>query len=87
MHDIEAGEMDIVVVYKIDRLTRSLLDFVRLIEIFDRRSISLVSVSQSFDTSDSMGRMILNVLLTFSQFERELIAERVRDSIRTRKRH
>ena len=87
MHDIEAGEIDTVVVYKIDRLTRSLLDFVRLIEIFDRRSVGLVSVSQAFDTADSMGRMILNVLLTFSQFERELIAERVRDSIRTRKRH
>ena len=87
MHDIEAGEVDTVVVYKIDRLTRSLLDFVRLIEIFDRRGVGLVSVSQAFDTSDSMGRMILNVLLTFSQFERELIAERVRDSIRTRKRH
>lgn len=87
MHDIEAGEIDVVVVYKIDRLTRSLLDFVRLIEIFDRRSVGLTSVSQAFDTADSMGRMILNVLLTFSQFERELIAERVRDSIRTRKRH
>ncbi len=87
MHDIEAGEIDTVVVYKIDRLTRSLADFVRLIEIFDRRGVGLVSVSQAFDTSDSMGRMILNVLLTFSQFERELIAERVRDSIRTRKRH
>lgn len=87
MQDIEAGKIDAVVVYKIDRLTRSLLDFVRLIEIFDNRSISLVSISQAFDTSDSMGRMILNILLTFSQFERELIAERVRDSIRTRKRH
>jgi len=87
MQDIEAGEIDVVVVYKIDRLTRSLADFVRLIEIFDRRNIALVSISQAFDTSDSMGRMILNVLLTFSQFERELIAERVRDSIRTRKRH
>lgn len=87
MHDIEAGEIDTVVVYKIDRLTRSLLDFVRLIEIFDRRAVGLVSVSQAFDTADSMGRMILNVLLTFSQFERELIAERVRDSIRSRKRH
>lgn len=87
MKDIEAGEIDVVVVYKIDRLTRSLADFVRLIEIFDRSNISLVSISQAFDTSDSMGRMILNVLLTFSQFERELIAERVRDSIRTRKRH
>lgn len=87
MQDIEAGEVDAIVVYKIDRLTRSLLDFVRLIEIFDRQGIALVSISQSFDTSDSMGRLILNILLTFSQFERELIAERVRDSIRTRKRH
>lgn len=87
MQEIEAGDIDVVVVYKIDRLTRSLADFVRLIDIFDRRNIALVSISQAFDTSDSMGRMILNVLLTFSQFERELIAERVRDSIRTRKRH
>lgn len=87
MQDVEAGLVDAVVVYKIDRLTRSLLDFVRLIEIFDNRGIALVSVSQAFDTSDSMGRMILNILLTFSQFERELIAERVRDSIRMRKRH
>lgn len=80
MQDIEAGEVDAIVVYKIDRLTRSLLDFVRLIEIFDRQGIALVSISQAFDTSDSMGRLILNILLTFSQFERELIAERVRDS-------
>ena len=87
MKDIEGGDVDAVVIYKIDRLTRSLLDFVRLIEIFDRQGIALVSISQAFDTSDSMGRMILNILLTFSQFERELIAERVRDSIRTRKRH
>jgi site-specific DNA recombinase len=87
MQDIEIGHVDAVVIYKIDRLTRSLLDFVRLIEMFDRQSIALVSISQAFDTSDSMGRMILNILLTFSQFERELIAERVRDSIRTRKRH
>ena len=87
MQHIEVGDVDVVVIYKIDRLTRSLLDFVRLVEIFDRQGIALVSISQAFDTSDSMGRMILNILLTFSQFERELIAERVRDSIRTRKRH
>jgi len=87
MQDIEAGEVDAIVIYKIDRLTRSLIDFVRLIEIFDRHNIALVSISQAFDTSDSMGRLILNILLTFSQFERELIAERVRDSIRIRKRH
>lgn len=87
MQDIEAGQVDAVIIYKIDRLTRSLLDFVRLIEIFDRQNITLTSISQAFDTSDSMGRMILNILLTFSQFERELISERVRDSIRTRKKH
>lgn len=87
MQDIEAGKVDAVIVYKIDRLTRSLLDFVRLIEIFDRQNITLTSISQAFDTSDSMGRMILNILLTFSQFERELISERSRDSVRTRKKH
>jgi site-specific DNA recombinase len=87
MQDIEAGNVDAVVIYKIDRLTRSLLDFVRLIEVFDRRSITLISISQAFDTADSMGRMILNILLTFSQFERELISERSRDSMRARKRH
>jgi len=87
MQDIEAGRVDAVVVYKIDRLTRSLLDFVRLIEIFDRHGISFVSISQAFNTADSMGRMILNILLTFSQFERELISERVRDTVRSRKRH
>jgi site-specific DNA recombinase len=87
MRDIENGLVDTVVVYKIDRLSRSLMDFVRIIEIFDGHGISLVSVSQAFDTSDSMGRMILNVLLTFSQFEHELIAERIRDGMRMRKRH
>lgn len=87
MEDIELGEIDIVVVYKVDRLTRSLVDFVRLIDLFEQRSITLVSISQAFDTSDSMGRMVLNILLTFSQFEREMIGERVRDSLRARKRH
>lgn len=87
MKDIEAGKVDVVVVYKIDRLTRSLLDFVRLIEVFDRANIALVAITQAFDTSDSMGRMILNVLLTFSQFERELISERMKDSIRSRRKH
>ena len=87
MKDIEAGKVDGVIVYKIDRLTRSLADFVRLIEIFDQQSVSLTSISQAFDTSDSMGRMILNILLTFSQFERELTSERIRDNIRIRKQH
>lgn len=87
MEDIEQGKIDIVVVYKIDRLTRSLVDFVRLVDLFEQRFITLVSISQAFDTSDSMGRMVLNILLTFSQFEREMIGERVRDSLRARKRH
>ncbi|MEO9490930.1 MAG: recombinase family protein, partial [Marinomonas sp.] len=87
MQDIDAGLIDMIVVYKIDRLTRSLADFVRLIELLDRQHVALVSISQAFDTSDSMGRMILNILLTFSQFERELVAERVRDNVRVRKRH
>lgn len=87
MGDIETGKVDVVIIYKIDRLTRSLLDFVRMVEIFDRYGIPFVSISQSFDTSDSVGRMIVNILLTFSQFERELISDRVRDNIRMRKRH
>lgn len=87
MQDIEAGRIDAVIVYKIDRLTRSLSDFVKLIEVFDRHGISFVSISQAFNTADSMGRMILNILLTFSQFEHELISERIRDTVRSRKRH
>ena len=81
MQDIEAGRIDVIVIYKIDRLTRSLADFVRLMDLLDRYEVSFVSVTQSFDTSDSMGRMILNVLLTFAQFEREMIADRIRDKI------
>ena len=77
--DIESGAIDMVVIYKIDRLTRSLLDFVRLIDVLEKYDVSFVSVTQAFDTSDSMGRLILNILLTFAQFERELISDRVRD--------
>jgi site-specific DNA recombinase len=77
--DVEAGCVDVILIYKIDRLTRSLLDFVRLIEVLDRYGASFVSVTQAFDTSDSMGRLVLNVLLTFAQFERELMSDRVRD--------
>jgi DNA invertase Pin-like site-specific DNA recombinase len=84
--DIESGVVDLVVIYKIDRLTRSLTDFVRLVDMFDRYSVAFVSITQSFDTSDSMGRLILNILLTFAQFEREMIADRIRDSIAARKR-
>ena len=77
--DVEAGRVDIIVIYKIDRLTRSLLDFVRLIDLMDRYGVSFVSVTQTFDMSDSMGRLVLNILLTFAQFERELMSDRVRD--------
>ena len=79
IRDIEEGRIDVIVVYKIDRLTRSLLDFVRLTDILQKYGASFVSVTQAFDTSDSMGRLVLNVLLTFAQFERELASDRVRD--------
>lgn len=77
--DIEIGRVDIVVVYKIDRLTRSLMDFAKLVEVFDRRGVTFVSITQSFNTTNSMGRLTLNVLLSFAQFEREVIGERIRD--------
>jgi len=81
LRDIEAGRIDVVVVYKIDRLTRSLADFAKLVETFDARSISFVAVTQQFNTTTSMGRLTLNVLLSFAQFERELASERVRDKV------
>jgi site-specific DNA recombinase len=84
--DIEAGRVDVVVVYKIDRLTRSLADFAKLVEAFDARSISFVAVTQQFNTTTSMGRLTLNVLLSFAQFERELSSERVRDKIAASRR-
>src|SRR5947207_6115856 len=84
--DVGAGKVDIVLVYKVDRLTRSLADFAKLIELFDVHGVSFVSVTQSFNTSSSMGRLTLNVLLSFAQFERELIGERVRDKIAASKR-
>jgi site-specific DNA recombinase len=81
LRDVEAGRIEVVVVYKIDRLTRSLADFAKLVEAFDARSISFVAVTQQFNTTTSMGRLTLNVLLSFAQFERELASERVRDKI------
>src|SRR5256884_6700071 len=84
--DVRAGKIDIVLVYKVDRLTRSLADFAKLIELFDAHHVSFVSVTQSFNTSSSMGRLTLNVLLSFAQFEREPIGERVRDKIAASKR-
>ncbi|ACI97486.1 recombinase family protein [Rhodospirillum centenum] len=77
--DIEAGLVDVVVVYKIDRLSRALMDFARLVEVFDRHGVTFVSVTQSFNTTTSMGRLTLNILLSFAQFEREVIGERIRD--------
>ena len=84
--DIEAGRIDVVVVYKVDRLTRALSDFAKLVEIFDRCSVSFVSITQQFNTTTSMGRLTLNILLSFAQFERELIGERVRDKVAASKK-
>ena len=84
--DIEAGRVDVIVVYKVDRLTRALSDFAKLVEIFDRRGVSFVSITQQFNTTTSMGRLTLNVLLSFAQFEREVIGERVRDKIAASKK-
>lgn len=86
MADIEAGRIDCVVVYKVDRLSRSLLDFSRLMETFERHNVAFVSVTQQFNTASSMGRLILNVLLSFAQFEREMISERTRDKIAATRR-
>src|ERR1700722_6501205 len=77
--DVRAGNINPVVVYKVDRLTRSLADFAKLVELFDQQLVSFVSITQSFNTTSSMGRLTLNVLLSFAQFEREVIGERVRD--------
>ena len=82
LSDIEADLVDIVVIYKLDRLSRSLLDFVRLMAVLDRNSVSFVCITQNFDTGDSLGRLIMNVLLTFAQFERELTGDRIRDKRR-----
>jgi len=84
--DIKAGDVDLVVVYKIDRLTRSLMDFSKLVEVFDQHQTSFVSVTQHFNTTSSMGRLTLNVLLSFAQFEREVTGERIRDKVAASKR-
>jgi site-specific DNA recombinase len=82
LRDIEDGLVDVVVVYKIDRLSRSLMDFSKLVEVFDRNGVTFVSVTQSFNTTTSMGRLTLNILLSFAQFEREVTAERIRDKVK-----
>lgn len=81
LKDIEDDRVDVVVVYKIDRLSRSLMDFAKLVDVFDRKQVTFVSITQSFNTTTSMGRLTLNVLLSFAQFEREVIGERIRDKI------
>jgi site-specific DNA recombinase len=84
--EIQAGKVDCVVVYKVDRLSRSLLDFAKMMETFDKHHISFVSVTQQFNTATSMGRLVLNILLSFAQFEREIISERTRDKIAATRR-
>jgi len=79
MADVEAGKIDTVVVHKVDRLSRSLMDFSKVVELFKRHNVSFVSVTQSFNTTSSRGRLTLNILLSFAQFEREVIGERIRD--------
>ena len=81
MADIASGKISVVVVYKVDRLTRSLTDFAKMVEQFDKHGVSFVSVTQQFNTTTSMGRLTLNVLLSFAQFEREVTGERIRDKI------
>src|SRR6476646_4838095 len=86
LDDVRAGKVDVIVVYKVDRLTRSLADFAKLVELFDQHNVSFVSVTQQFNTTTSMGRLTLNVLLSFAQFEREVTSERIRDKIAASKR-
>jgi site-specific DNA recombinase len=86
LEDVRVGKINVIVVYKVDRLTRSLADFAKLVELFDRHSVSFVSVTQQFNTTTSMGRLTLNVLLSFAQFEREVTSERIRDKITASKR-
>src|SRR5436305_877193 len=86
LEDVRAGSVGVIVVYKVDRLTRSLADFAKLVELFDKYNVSFVSVTQQFNTTTSMGRLTLNVLLSFAQFEREVTSERIRDKIAASKR-
>jgi site-specific DNA recombinase len=86
LEDVRAGRVDVIVVYKVDRLTRALADFAKLVELFDQHNVSFVSVTQQFNTTTSMGRLTLNVLLSFAQFEREVTSERIRDKIAASKR-
>lgn len=86
LQDVQGGRVDVIVVYKVDRLTRSLADFAKMVDVFDEAGVSFVSVTQAFNTTSSMGRLTLNVLLSFAQFEREVTAERIRDKVAASKR-
>ena len=86
LSDVRDGRIDIIVVYKVDRLTRSLVDFAKMVDLFEGAGVSFVSVTQAFNTTSSMGRLTLNVLLSFAQFEREVTAERIRDKVAASKR-
>ena len=86
LDDLAAGKVDIILLYKIDRLTRSLADFAKIVEVLDKAGASFVSITQSFNTTTSMGRLTLNMLLSFAQFEREVTGERIRDKIAASKR-
>ena len=86
LKDVEAGKVNMIVIYKIDRLTRSLTDFSKMAELFDKCHCSFVSVTQNFNTADSMGRLTLNMLLSFAQFEREISGERIRDKVAASKK-
>ena len=86
LRDVESGRIDVIVVYKVDRLSRSLTDFARIVEVFEKNNVSFVSITQQFNTTTSMGRLTLNVLLSFAQFEREVIGERIRDKFAASRR-
>ena len=86
LDEVRAGRVDTIVVYKVDRLTRALSDFAKMVDLFDAHDVSFVSVTQQFNTTTSMGRLTLNVLLSFAQFEREVTAERIRDKIAASKK-
>jgi site-specific DNA recombinase len=86
LDDVQARRIDVIVVYKVDRLTRSLADFAKLVELFDAHAVSFISVTQAFNTTTSMGRLTLNMLLSFAQFEREITGERIRDKVAASKR-
>ncbi len=87
LRDVDTGEVDTIVVYKIDRLSRSLLDFFRMVELFEERGVSFVSVTEQFNTTDSSGRLMLGILMSFAQYEREIAGERIRDKVAAAKRH